>query len=122
MQHKTDLQKWVHRQLDNVPIVSPKGSGFTEAFTNAYFQVCRDLNVLLAESCPNHEKAFSPSTFGIVLGIGFNTEKLEWFILKEKADLQDCIDGFLAKGHARFKTLKLSAFAQRSDFLQGFQF
>ncbi len=27
-------KQWVHRQLDDVPIVSPRGSGYTEAFTN----------------------------------------------------------------------------------------
>ncbi len=89
---------WVHRQLDDVPIRSPRRSGYTEAFTKGYAQVCADINVPLAENCPNHEKAFGPSTFGTVLGIGFDTSQLEWYISKDKADdLQKCIDEFLGK-------------------------
>jgi hypothetical protein len=121
-------KRWVHRQLDDVPVVSPFDSGFTEAFTRGYSQICKDLRVPLAENCPNHDKAFGPSTFGTVLGIGFDSEKLEWYISKEKADdLQDCVDGFLGKRactlqEAQILHGKLSAFAQMSDFLRGFRF
>ncbi len=76
-------KKWIHRQLDDVPIVSPKGSGITEAFTNCYAKICKDLGVPLAEPCPNHEKAFGPSTFGTVLGIGFDSTNLEWYLTPE---------------------------------------
>ncbi len=119
---------WIHRQLDDVPIVSPRGSGYTEAFTKGYSQVCSDLNVPLAENCPNHEKAFGPSTFGTVLGIGFDTTQLEWFISKEKADdLQECIDAFCAKKSSSLLEAqklhgKMSSFGQMSEFLQGFRF
>jgi hypothetical protein len=108
--------------------VSPFDSGFTESFTKGYYQICKDLNVPLAENCPNHDKAFGPSTFGTVLGIGFDSEKLEWYVSKEKADdLQDCVDGFLEKKactlqEAQILHGKLSAFAQMSDFLRGFRF
>jgi hypothetical protein len=111
-----------------VPIVSPRRSGFTEAFTKGYSQVCADLNVPLAENCPNHEKAFGPSTFGTVLGIGFDTTQLEWFVSKDKADdLQTCIDAFLEKKTSPLLVAqklhgKMSSFAQMSDFLQGFRF
>jgi hypothetical protein len=47
-------KQWVHRQLDDVPILSPRGSGYTEAFSNGYSQICKDLNVPLAKNCPNH--------------------------------------------------------------------
>ncbi len=119
---------WVHRQLDDVPIVSLRRSGFTEAFTKGYSQVCSDLNVPLAENCPNHEKAFGPTTFGTVLGIGFDTTQLEWFVSKEKADdLQACIDAFLEKKTSSLLDVqklhgKMSSFAQMSDFLLGFRF
>ncbi len=108
--------------------MSPRRSGYTEAFTKGYSQVCSDLNVPLAENCPNHEKAFGPSTFGTVLGIGFDTTQLEWFISKEKADdLQECIDAFLSKKlssllEAQKLHGKMSSFAQLSEFLQGFRF
>jgi hypothetical protein len=63
-----------------------------------------------------------------VLGVGFDTKNLEWYIPKEKADdLQDCVDGFLGKGACSLQDAqilhgKLSAFAQMSDFLLGFRF
>jgi hypothetical protein len=78
-------KQWIHRQLDDVPIVSPKGSGITETFTKGYAKICADLGVPLAENCPNHEKAFGPSTFGTVLGIGFDSTNLEWYLGKDKA-------------------------------------
>jgi hypothetical protein len=62
------------------------------------------------------------------LGIGFDTEKLEWFIANEKAnDLQRTVDGFLEKSACTLTEIqilhgKLSAFAQMSDFLLGFRF
>jgi hypothetical protein len=121
-------KKWVHRQLDDVPIVSPRGSGYTEQFYKTYARVCKDLNVPLAENCPNHEKAFGPSTFGTVLGIGFDSEKMEWFISKEKAgDLQSCIEEFTRKNACTLLDIqvlhgKLSSFAQMSDFLMGFRY
>jgi hypothetical protein len=91
-------KEWVHRQLDDVPMVSLRRSGFTEAFTKGYSQICKNLNVPLADNCPNHEKAFGPSTFGTVLGIGFDTVTLEWNISKDKADdLQDSVDGFFGE-------------------------
>jgi hypothetical protein len=108
--------------------VSPRSSGFTEAFTKGYSQVCGDLNVPLAENCPNHEKAFGPSTFGTVLGIGFDSAQLEWYISKDKADdLQECIDEFLIRKLCSLLEVqklhgKMSSFAQMSDFLQGFRF
>ncbi len=118
----------IHRQLDDVPTVSPRGSGYTEAFAKGYAQVCSALNIPLAENCPNHEKAFGPSTFGTVLGIGFDTEKMEWFVSRDKgADLQSTINQFLGKRactllEAQVLHGKLSAFAQMSDFLLGFRF
>jgi len=58
----------VHRQLDDVPVVSAKGTKFAERFAAKYEEVCKNCKVPLAESCPDHEKAFGPSTYGTVLG------------------------------------------------------
>jgi hypothetical protein len=119
---------WIHRQLDDVPIVSPKGSKITEAFTKGYKKICQILGVPLASDCPLHEKAFGPSTFGTVLGIGFDTSCLEWNVLRNKAtDLQNIIDEFLNKKtctllEAQKLHGKLSSFAQMSDFLMGFRY
>ncbi len=121
-------KSWIHRQLDDVPIVSPKGSGITESFTKGYAKICGDLGVPLAEPCPNHEKAFRPTTYGVVLGIGFDSEKLEWYLTKDKADdLHQCIDEFLPRKacsllEAQILHGKMSAVAQMSNFLMGFRF
>jgi hypothetical protein len=40
----------------------------------------------LAENCPKNAKAFEHVKKGVVLGIGFDSEKLEWFLPEEKAD------------------------------------
>ena len=121
-------KKYVHRQLDDVPVVSPKGSGLTERFVKKYDEVCQKLGVPLAEECPNHEKSFGPSTFGTVLGINFDTSLMEWSISAEKeSSLQKTIDEFLAKKVCSLKEVqkllgKLANFAQMSDFLRSYKF
>jgi hypothetical protein len=63
-----------------------------------------------------------------VLGIGFDTTQLEWFISKNKSDdLQNCIDSFMTRKACSLQDAqilhgKLSSFAQMSDFLYGFRF
>jgi hypothetical protein len=60
-------RKWIPRQLDDVPIVSPKESGWTNLFYEKYQNICKEINVPLAENCIKHEKAFGLSTFGTEL-------------------------------------------------------
>ncbi len=63
-----------------------------------------------------------------MLGIGFDSTNLEWYLGKDKAhDLIQCIDEFLAKKtcsllEAQVLHGKLSAIAQMSHFLLGFRF
>jgi len=117
----------VHRQLDDVPVVSPEGSGMTERFTDRYKKVCEEINVPLAENCPNHEKAFDSSTFGTVLGINFDSVLMEWSISAEKEkDLQKQIDNFLVMKTCTLKDVqklhgKLANIAQTCDFLRNFK-
>jgi hypothetical protein len=40
-------RRWVRRQLDDVPIVSPKGSKFTEVFYETYKKVCQEVGIPL---------------------------------------------------------------------------
>jgi hypothetical protein len=68
----------VHRQLDDIPMVSPEGSRLTERFTKLYQEICKSVNVPLAPFCDKHEKAFSPTTFGTVLGINFDSVQMTW--------------------------------------------
>ena len=74
----------VHRQLDDVPSVGPKESGWCLEFTEAYEKVCKDLNIALAPECPKQDKAFTDKESGKVLGIIFNSEILSWTLPEEK--------------------------------------
>ena len=47
-------------------------------------EVWEELNVPLAEVCPAAEKAFELKTRGTVLGVGFNSSNLTWFLSEEK--------------------------------------
>jgi len=76
----------VCRTLDDIPFVSSKDSGLTEKFSENLEKVCSFLGVPLAEECPLKEKAFKNSTKGIVLGIGFDTQNMTWFLPNSKAD------------------------------------
>jgi hypothetical protein len=120
-------RKWIHRQLDDVPIVSPKESGWTSLFYEKYQKICKEINVPLAENCAKNEKAFGPSTFGTVLGINFCTERMEWFISEEKANsILYWIKKFLDQKICTLKEAqklhgKLNHFAQVCDFMMGFR-
>ena len=74
----------VHRQIDDVPIVAPRHTVWCEEFSDRYRSLCKELNVELAEDCPNLEKAFSNKTRGTVLGIEFDTTNLAWRLPKDK--------------------------------------
>jgi len=76
---------WVHRTLDDTCVVAPKDSDICEKFTEEYTQLCTRLNIRLAEDCPYNDKAFRNATEGTVLGIRFNSDRLEWRISQEKA-------------------------------------
>jgi hypothetical protein len=75
---------WIHRTLDDVPIVTPATSIAGPAFEHEYTKICNLIGASLASPCPNLEKAFSDSTVGTVLGIRFDTESLTWSILENK--------------------------------------
>jgi hypothetical protein len=118
----------IHRQLDDVPVISEKGSVKTELFTAKYHEVCQNLNIPLAEDCPNHEKAFGPSTYGTVLGIQFDTENMEWSVAKAKCEaLQIELDNFIGKNICSLKDVqklhgKLANMAQMGEFMKGFRY
>ncbi len=92
------------RTLDDVPIVTPNGTDWCEEFSAKYKKVCRATNIRIAEDCPTHEKAFTSQQEGAVLGIKFTTTKLEWSLLKEKAD--DLIRKILWAVNADIMSLK----------------
>ena len=62
-------------------------------------EVCGELNIFLADNCPKAKKAFELQARGTVLGIGFNSSDLTWFLSSEKANKvkKRCLDE--AKAH-----------------------
>jgi hypothetical protein len=118
----------VFRQLDDISIVAPRDSKFAEDFVASLQKICFKINVPLAEMCPNHEKAFLPSTFGNILGIEFCTETLSWKLPVDKRleTLQQIKNFFNAKviSLLDFQKLhgKINAFANMCTFLKGFRF
>ena len=77
---------FVHRQLDDVPVVGPANKDWCSSFSCAYKKLCDEIGVKLAPDCEKFEKAFTNSTFGKVLGIFFNSENLKWSLPSEKKD------------------------------------
>jgi hypothetical protein len=79
-------RKWVHRTLDDVPVVTPEAAVEGPMFAEKYKLICKDLNIQLAAMCPDKEKAFEDSTCGTVLGIRFNTTDLTCAVSADKSD------------------------------------
>ena len=82
----TILSELVHRQLDDVPVVSPANKNWCKEFSDCYSSLCKQLNIQIASDCPKFEKAFSNVTAGKVLGIWFDSSDLSWSLPKEKKD------------------------------------
>ena len=120
-------RRWVHRTLDDSPVVSPAKSGWTPAFTQAYLDVCQELNIALAQPCPRKEKAFCNETSGRVLGIWFSTPDLSWSYPEDKlVPLVRTILGMLEDGTTNLKTMQsimgcLNDVAQLCPFMKGWR-
>jgi hypothetical protein len=84
---EADTPGWViHRTLDDIPIVEPKDKGYAKDFGKAFKSICEKASIRIAENCPRNEKAFELQTRGTVLGVGFDSKSLTWFLSEEKAD------------------------------------
>ena len=81
-----DNNAFVHRHLDDVPIASPKNSGYCEEFSGKYEEICKKINIQIANSCPYNDKAFKNTTFGKVLGIWFDSVDLTWVLPEDKKE------------------------------------
>ena len=82
-----DFEKeFVHRHLDDVPVVSAADSGKCEKFSDTYKEICETINLRLADNCEKNEKAFTNVTNGKVLGVWFNSENLSWQLPSEKKE------------------------------------
>ena len=76
----------VFRALDDSPCVGRGDSKSVENFSKEMRNFCGRTNIPLAINCPLREKAFELERTGTVLGVGFNSLNLSWFLSKEKAD------------------------------------
>jgi len=118
---------WIHRTLDDVPIVTPATSIAGPAFEHEYTKICNLIGASLAPPCPNLEKAFSDSTVGTVLGIRFDTESLTWSILEDKKiRILDKIRGPLMGQPVSLQDIQkligsLNDVGQMCPFLRGFR-
>jgi hypothetical protein len=74
----------VMRQVDDVPVISPEGSGFTEEFSARYKAVAEELKVKLSPACPMSDKAFTNQVKGKVLGVVFDTTDCTWRLSDKK--------------------------------------
>ena len=121
-------RRFVHRTLDDAPIVTPAFSSDGPAFAAAYEALCADVGVRLAAPCPDFDKAFVDSTVGTVLGVRFFTEALTWQLSPKKfAAITDDISvpllaGPLSLKEAQSLTGKLNDVCQMCPFLRAFRF
>ncbi len=120
--------RFVLRQLDDVPVVSPPGSGWCEEILASYKKVCDKINLQLATDCLKFDKSFSPTTYGKVLGIWFNTKSLCWKLPDEKisATLQS-ISNFLESSQPSLVATqslmgRLNNIVTRCPFMNIFEF
>ena len=74
----------IQKQLDDVAMFGVAGTGTCERFYQEYRRVCHEVGVKLAPE-DDPEKAFPPSSAGIILGIYYNFNNWTWRIPEEKA-------------------------------------
>jgi hypothetical protein len=116
----------VMRQVDDVPVVSPKNSGWCEEFSAKYKEICKELNVELAENCPKADKAFENVKKGKVLGVLFDSENLTWALPQEKRvktlrSVAEVFHGEVIKLKPMQKLMgRLNHVTQMCDFLKNF--
>ena len=97
----------VFRAVDDSPCVGKKDSEFVRKFSTEMREFCEKTHIPLAPNCPEAEKAFELVTRGTVLGVGFNSSSMTWFLAKEKADkvITRCSEA-LGKSHVELKQVQ----------------
>jgi len=76
----------VFRILDDTSHISKKGSQDGRNFVDSMRKLCESVNMPLAPLCPNNEKAFEMQTRGVVMGVGFDSSSMSWFLSQAKAE------------------------------------
>jgi hypothetical protein len=77
------LQPVPSQYLDNICSACAAGPRSLARFETTYKAIAKDLGVQLA-STADPEKAFSPCTAGVVLGVHYDTISWTWKIPEEK--------------------------------------
>jgi hypothetical protein len=120
--------EWVLRQLDDTVFGAPAHMYLAEQYYKKFLDICTNLTIPLAPPCPDHVKAFAPSTYGTVLGIEFDSTNLSWkyplqkweetlYLLQKVTKQDSCSLQLFQSLHG-----KLNDFAQMATFLKGFRF
>ena len=71
------------QHLDDVCYCAPEKSDKADRFYKAYIEVCERVNVKLAD-LSQKDKMFEPQTEGQVLGIGYDSLEMVWYLSEEK--------------------------------------
>jgi hypothetical protein len=120
-------KKYVHRTLDDIPVISPECRGWTEIFDKEFEDLCEEVNVKIAKPCEKYEKAFKSSTFGKVLGTFFDSEQMAWKSPSEKRQkCLRCIKEILEKETVTLKEMQtlmgnLNHAGQLAPFMAAFR-
>ena len=119
---------FLHRTLDDLPVVTPSQSVEGPRFAAAYRNICDEVGIKLADNCPKLVKAFEDSTVGTVLGVRFCTDTLSWSISPNKYNkillcIQDAMLG-MPMDLLAMQTLMghLNDLGQMCQFARGFRY
>jgi hypothetical protein len=121
-------KNFVHRTLDDVPIVSPANTCWGQEFVNVYLELCKKLNIDVTVSCPKFEKAFLHSLHGKVLGIIFDSSSSSWRLPDKKIEktvkqISKILSSeFLDLNDFQSMMGRINFAGQLSPFMQGFKY
>jgi hypothetical protein len=79
-------RRCVIQHLDDVCSASPGGSDRARKFYTCYQEVCSRIGISLAPT-DDPDKAFGPTTDGIVLGVCYNTVDWVWYLREDKISI-----------------------------------
>jgi hypothetical protein len=120
--------KFIHRTLDDVPVISPACENWTEKFDRSFEKLCDNIAMKLAPECEKKEKAFKSTTQGKVLGTHFDSSTLSWKSPDEKRHKYlNCIRNVLLAKTVSLLEMQslmgcLNHAGQLAPFLAGFRF
>ncbi len=75
---------FVCRAVDDQPVATPANSTWGEKFVSSYKNICKEINIELAEDCDDCDKAFTNTKCGKVLGVWFDSRNQTWKLPQEK--------------------------------------